>query len=158
MPRAPIFEWEGQQYAYEEKGADWYWALGIIATSAVVACILFSNVILALVVVAGSGSLALIAAKKNPDSHYFAITDHGVVIDQSLYPYEEMLSFTVLEYADADTPPSLSIKTKHFLASHLLIPIHDYDPVDIYDFFVEHVPEGRHDRSVFDRLVGMLQL
>ena len=158
MAREPIFEWEGPQYTYDEKGADWYWALGIIATAGVVACILFNNIILALVVLAGAGSLALLAAKKNPESHYFAVTDHGIIIDRSLYPYEDMISFSVLEYADETIPPSLSVKTKHLLAPHLMIPIFHHDPVDIYEFFLTQVPEGRHDHSIFDRLIEMLRL
>ncbi len=156
MLRGVIFEWEGHEYSFEEKGGDWYWALGIIATAAAIACILFSNLILALVVAAGASALALEAAKR-PREHYFAITDHGVVIDKNLYSYDDMLTFSVLEYADETMPPSLSIKTKHLLAPHLLIPIVNHDPVEIYEFFLPHVPEGRHDQSVFDHLISLLR-
>lgn len=157
MARGVIFEWEGHEYAFEEKGADWYWALGIIATAAVIACILFNNLILALVVATGSGALALQAARR-PREHYFAITDRGVVIDQNLYLYESMLSFAVLEYADETMPPSLSIKTRNFLSPHLLIPIVNHDPVRIYEFFLAQVPEGKHHESVFDHLIELLRL
>jgi hypothetical protein len=157
MPRGVIWHWEGHEYSFEEKGADWYWALGIIAAAAAVACILFNNFILALVVAAAAGALGLEAAKR-PRAHYFAITDRGVVIDTNLHPYESMLSFTVLEYADERMPPSLSIKTKNFLASHLLIPIVGHDPQEIYDFFIAHIPEGRHDQSIFDYLIDFLRL
>ena len=156
MARAPLFEWNGHEYAFEEKGSDWYWAVGIIAGAGVVASILFSNVILALVIVAAAGTLALQAAK-HPREHYFAITDRGVVIDNNLYRYEDMLSFSVLEYADETMPPSLSIKTKNVFSPHILIPIIDHDPVDIYEFFVEHIPEGAHDESFFDRLIEMIR-
>ena len=157
MPRPPLFEWEGREYTFEEKGADWYWALGIIATAAVVASILFNNIILALVILAAAGAVALQAAK-HPHEHYFAITDRGVVIDKSLYPYEDMISFSVLEYADETLPPSLSIKTKHFLAPHLLIPIVNHDPVEIFEFFSIEIPEGRHEESLFDHLGELLRL
>jgi hypothetical protein len=157
MQRGVIFEWEGHDYAFEEKGSDWYWALGILAVAAVIACILFNNLILALVVATGAGALALQAAKR-PREHYFAIADRGVVIDQNLYPYEDMLSFAVLEYADESLPPSLSIKTKRFLAPHLLIPIVGHDPVQIYEFFKAEIPEGKHHESVFDHLIELLRL
>lgn len=157
MPRGVIFEWEGHNYSFEEKGADWYWALGIIATAAVIAAILFNNLILALVIATGAGALALEAAKR-PRQHYFAVTERGVVIDENLYLYKDMLHFAVLEYADETLPPSLSIKTKHFLAPHLLIPIINHDPVEIYDFFLTQVPEGNHHESVFDHLIEMLRL
>jgi hypothetical protein len=157
MPRGVVFEWMGRNYTFEEKGSDWYWALGIIATAAVIACILFGNVILALVVAAGAGALALEAAKA-PREHYFAITERGVVIDESLYLYKDMLSFAVMEYADETLPPSLSIRTKHLFAPHLMIPIVNHDPVQIYDFFLAQVPLGEHHESVFDHLIEMLRL
>lgn len=157
MPRGVIWQWEGHDYTFEEKGADWYWALGIIATAVVIVCILFGNLILALVAFAAAAALALEAARA-PRSHFFAVTERGVVIDQNLYPYESMLSFSVLEYADETMPPSLSIKTKHFLAPHLLIPIIGHDPVEIYDFFLRLVPEGRHHESIFDHLIALLRL
>ncbi len=157
MPRGAIWQWEGRQYTFEEKGADWYWALGIITTAIIIVCVLFGNIILALVVFAGAAALAL-EASRGSRVHSFAITDRGVVVDQRLYPYEDMLSFAVLEYADESLPPSLSIKTKHFLAPHLLIPIVGNDPVVIYDFFLPLVPEGKHHESVFDHLIELLRL
>jgi hypothetical protein len=157
MAREPLWHWNGHEYPFEEKGADWYWALGIIALAAIIAAALFSNIILALVIATAAGTLALQAAK-HPREHYFAITDRGVVIDRNLYRYEDMLSFSVLEYADESLPPSLSIKTKNFLSPHILIPIVDHDPVEIYEFFLSHLPEGGHDESFFDRLIEMLRL
>ena len=157
MPRPPLYDWEGTEYSFEEKGADWYWALGIIAVAAIIACILFNNLILALLVGAAASAAALQAAK-HPRTHHFAIYDRGLAIDDRLYLFEDMLSFSVLEYADETLPPSLSIKTKHFLAPHLLIPIDGHDPIEIYSFFLEHVEEGRHDESVVDHFVDMLRL
>lgn len=157
MARGVIYEWEGHEYAFEEKADDWYWALGIIAVAAVIVCILFNNLILALVVAAATGALALQAAKR-PREHYFAITEHGLVIDQTLYLYESMIDFAVLEYADETMPPSLSIKTNHIFAPHLLVPIVGHDPVEIYDFFLTQIPEGKHHESVFDHIIEMLRL
>ena len=68
-----------------------------------------------------------------------------------------MMHFSVLEYADETMPPSLSIKTRNFLTPHILIPIIDHDPVEIYEFFASHIPEGAHDESFFDRLIEMIK-
>lgn len=157
MARNVFFEWEGHEYTFEEKGADWYWALGVIAVAGIVACILFKNFILALVVLAASGAVAVTAARATR-THRFAITSEGVMVDDMLYSYDEMLHFSVLEYADPSWPPSLSIKTKRLLAPHLLIPIVGHDPVEIYDFFIAHVPEGKHDESVIDWLIDLFRL
>lgn len=157
MPRTAIFEWEGTDYAFEEKGADWYWALGIIATAAVVASVLFNNILLALVIAAGSIAIGLVAASA-PRMHRFVITEDGIAIDNNLYLFRDILHFSILEYADPTLPPSLSLKTRHILAPHLLIPIVGYDPVEIYEYVSLHLEEGRHDESVFDHVVNLFRI
>lgn len=157
MAATVYYQWEGTEYAFEEKGADWYWSLGIIAIAGIVACIIFNNFLLALVVAAAATSLGLVAARA-PRTHQFALTDTGLVVDQVLHPYEEMLHFSILEYADESLPPSISIKTKRLLAPHILIPIVGIDPLRIYDFFLAHVPEGEHDKDPLDHIIRLFRL
>jgi hypothetical protein len=157
MARPPIFEWHAKEYSSEEKGADWYWALGIVAIALMIVCVLFNNILLAFVVAAAATAAALQAAKR-PRIHRFAIVDTGILIDNHLYTYDSMLHFSVLEYMDETMPPALSIKTRHIFAPHLLIPIVDHDPVEIYEYVSLHLSEGKHDESSIDRLIEMIQL
>ncbi len=157
MARKALYEWEGSEYRFEEKSADWYWALGIFATAAGISSILFGNVILALVIFAAAVSIAAAAAKA-PHTHRFMILEDGVAVDNDFYPFENMLHFSVLEYADEALPPSLSIKTKHFLTPHLLIPIIGHDPVEIYEYLALHLEEGNHHESPIDRVVELFRL
>ena len=157
MPRPPLFEWHGKEYASEEKSADWYWAIGIAAVAIIIACILFNNLLLALVVAAAAAAACLQAAKR-PRIHRFTITEKGIGIDTHFYHFHDMLHFSVLEYLDESIPTALSIKTKHLLAPHLLIPIIGYDPLDVYDYIAAHLPEGKHDESAIDRIIEMMQL
>src|SRR3989344_5883253 len=144
MASGTPFEWHGREYDFQEKSADWYWALGIIATAAIVASILFGNILLAIVIVAGAISLALASAKR-PKVHRFALTEEGLVIDRDLFPYDIMLSFSVLEYLDSNLPPSLSIKTTSILSPHLLIPLNDVDADAAYEFVACHVTHEPHE-------------
>jgi hypothetical protein len=155
--RNAFFEWEGTEYRFEDKGPDWYWSLGIIATAGVIAAVLFNNILLALLIAVGAVVVALHAAK-HPRIHRFSITDDGIHIDANFYAFRDMLSYSVLEYADETLPPSLSIKTKRMLVPHLLIPIVDHDPVEIYEYVGEHLPEGRHEHSPIDRVVELFRL
>jgi len=152
-----IFEWEGTQHEFGEKGTDWFWALGILATAGVIAAILFNNILLALVIAAGAGTIA-VQASKPPHIHRFRILEDGLAIDDHLYFYEDMLHFSALEYLDPKLPPALSIKTRHILAPHLLIPVIGHDPLEIYEYISQHVPEGNHEHSVIDRFVEYLRL
>ncbi len=157
MAHTPIFSWEGREYQFEEKTADWYWALGIVSTAVAIVCILFGNVLLALVVIAASAALA-IAASKPGRIHKFDFYEESLSIDGKHYFFDNMLHFSVLEYADPSLPPSLSVKTRHFLSPHLLIPIIGPSPFEIYDYMSARVDEGRHDESPMDRLVEMFRL
>lgn len=157
MARTPLFSWEGREYRFEEKSADWYWALGIIATAGAIASILFGNILLALVIVAAAMSIAL-AAAKHSRIHRFAIYNDGISIDENLYLFKDMNHFSVLEYVDETLPPSLSLKTNHILAPHLLIPIVGHDPLEIYEYISLHLPEGRHDESAMDRVIELFRL
>ena len=157
MARPAIFEWHAKAYAPEEKNSDWYWALGIVAVALIIVCVLFNNILLGLVVLAAAVTISLQAAKR-PRIHRFAIVDTGIIIDDRLYQYDSMIDFSVLEYIDETIPPALSIKTKHLLAPHLLIPIVNHDPVQIYEYISLHLEEGKHDESTIDRLIEMMQL
>lgn len=157
MQRSPVFAWEGREYQFEEKSADWYWALGIIATACGIAAILFGNFLLALVIAAAAGSISL-AASRGPRMHRFSLLEEGLVVDEHYYPYSSMLHFSVLEYADETLPPSLSIKTKFLLVPHLLIPIVGHNPVEIYEYMSLHLPDGRHEESPVDRFIELFRL
>jgi hypothetical protein len=157
MPRDPLFSWQGHEYSFEEHGPDWYWALGIITIAATLTAILFSNMLLALVILAGGATVGLQAAKHRK-THLFSVYENGIAIDDNLYLFEDMRDFGILEYVDPSLPPALSIKTNHILAPHLLIPIPDYDPEQIYEYVSNHLPEGMHEETPLDRVVSFLRL
>jgi hypothetical protein len=157
MPRDPLFSWQGTEYSFEEHGPDWYWALGIVTIAAMLTAILFSNILLALVILAGGATLGIQAAKHRK-LHRFSVYENGIAIDDNLYLFEDMRDFGILEYIDPTLPPALSLKTNHILAPHLLIPIHDYDPEMIYEYVSNHLPEGMHEETPLDRLASFLRL
>ena len=103
MPR-PLYEWNGEQYSFEERGSDWFWALGIIAAGAALTSILFGNILLGLVILAGAAALGL-QASRQVRTHHFAVYDNGIAIDDNLYLYENMRDFAILEFLDPDQRP-----------------------------------------------------
>jgi hypothetical protein len=156
MAQQPILEWSGQEYAFEDRGTDWFWALGILSTAAVIAAVLFNNVLLAMVILAGSLAIGLQAAKKSR-THVFSLYDEGIAVDDTMYLFQNMRDFAVLEYIDESLPPALSLKTNHLLSPHLLIPITEHDPEEIYWHIEQRLPEGRHDYSLLDHVSALLK-
>jgi len=154
MPNA-IFAWEGVEYEHNPKSGDWYWAVGIVATAAVIASVLFANYLLAVLVVIAAVTLALHAAK-HPPTHRFAITEEGLVIDNDLHPYEHMRSFAMLEYIEGDGTPVLSIKTESWFSPHLLIPLNNVDADAMYEHLLIRIDEGEHRHTLSDLVAAWL--
>jgi hypothetical protein len=155
MARASIFEWEGHEYEHNPKSADWYWALGIIAVAAATAAILFSNYLLGLVVLAAAVAIAL-HGTKHPPLHQFRVVEHALVIGEEVYPFEEMISFSVLEDIEGELPPLLSIKNESWLSPHLMIPLEGVDADSVYAYFLQHVDEDKHHHTFADVVAAWL--
>lgn len=157
MAQPALFEWQAKEIAPDERSADWFWALAIVALALVILCVLLSDYLLAIVVVIAAVTTSLLAAKK-PRIHRFAITTSGITVDTRHYPFDNMLHFSIFEYLDPNKPAAISIKTKSLLAPHLLIPIVGHDPAEIYEFLAFHMPEGKHHESIIDRVVEFMGL
>lgn len=155
MPHAALFEWEGTEYDHNPRSADWYWAVGIIAIALAVAAILFSNYLLALVVIVAAVTLALHGAK-HPPMHRFRLDERGLYIGEAFHPYARMTSFSVLEDIKGEFPPVLSIKTESWLSPHLVIPLEHVDADAVYAHLLANVEEGEHHHTINDLVAALL--
>lgn len=155
MTRAALFEWEGQEYDHSPKSGDWYWALGIIAIAATVACILFGNYLFAILIVIATVTIAL-HSMKHPPIHRFRVVEQGLVIGDELYAFDNMISFSVLEDIENELPPLLSIKNESWLSPHLMIPLEGVDADGVYEYFLHHVQEEKHEHKLSDLLAAWL--
>jgi hypothetical protein len=154
MSRA-IFEWEAAEYDHNPKSADWYWAVGIVATALTIAALLFGNYLIAVLVIV-AGAAVVLHALRHPPTHRFAITERGLMIGPELYPYDLMQSFSMLEYIDEDRAPILSIKTESWLSPHLLIPLEGVDADALYSFLLAQIEEEEHQHALADVVASWL--
>lgn len=157
MSQQPRFSWQAQEYEFDDKSAEWYWALGIIATASIIASILFGNYLLAIVSASAAVALGL-QATKEPHVHFFQLSEKGLSIGNRLYLFDLMHSFSVLEYIDNSKPPVLSIKTHSLLSPHLMIPLEDVDADAVYAFLFAYVDEGAHADTFVDHIIEWLRL
>ena len=151
-----VFEWQAKEYEFEERSADWYWALGIVATALAIVCVLFGNILLALVIIAGAAAVALQAAK-HPKIHRFVLTDAGLSIDDAFYPYESMTAYAILEYIDNEFPPALSIKTSSLITPHLLVPLAGVNADAMYAYLLQHVVHEPHGLPFSHRIAALFR-
>jgi hypothetical protein len=155
MPREALLEWKGREYDHNPKSADWYWALGIIAVAGALASILFSNYLLAALIIIAATALALHAAKESP-LHRFRLVEQGIIIGDEMHLFERMVSFSVLEDVEGTLPPMLSIKTESWLSPHLIVPLEGVNADMVYSYFLQHVDEGEHHHTFVDLVAAWL--
>src|SRR3989344_3177214 len=155
MPNKVIVEWEGREYEHSPKSADWYWTLGIAAVAGIVASILFSNYLFAILIIIAVVAIALHATKQ-PPIHRFRLIDSGLMIGDGLHPFDRMISFTIFEDIEGKLPPTLSIKTHSSHSPHLLVPLNGVNADAMYAFFVQHVDEDEHHHTFSDLVAAWL--
>lgn len=150
--RTPL-EWEAHEYLHTEKGHDWYWALGLIAVAGAVASLLFSNVLFAVLILISAFVLAIFASRK-PNAVRFAVTQRGVRIDDTLYPYQTLTSFSI----DDSHPhtPKLILESKKIFVPKMTIPLEGVHPDEVHDFLVSVLPEGDHAEPLTHRVMEYL--
>lgn len=133
---APL-RWSAYEHEHIERGSDWFWALGIIATSAALTSILLGNILFALLIVVAAATIGLIA-NHPPQLHEFELTEKGIRTGVTMHPYENIISFWVDEEADE---PVLLIDTIAFTAPNLIIPLGDTPPAAVREFLREYAQE-----------------
>lgn len=143
-------EWEALEYEHFEKTADWYWGLGLIALAAIAGAIYFENLLFATVILLGAFALALYGARA-PKMEQFSVTDRGIHIGKTLYPYQTLDSFWVI-----DTPeehPVLILKSRKIFMPLMVLPITHVNPTEIRERLLPALREEEHHSPFIDKLM-----
>lgn len=122
--------WHVLTHEHRDRSADWYWALGIFAIGGAAASIYFGNILLAIILVVGAGSIGVLAVR-GPREHMVRVDKRGVTLDGTLYPYKSIQSFWVAieENVPEDVQPraQLFLTTNGFLHPYITIPLDDME-------------------------------
>ncbi len=136
--RKPI-TWQAHEYEHTEKGSDWYWALGLIAVAGSIGALLFNNILFAVFILLIAFVLAIFASRK-PDIATFSISQRGVRINDTLYPFQTLNAFGIEELSPEHTP-LLILDSKKPLVPHIVIPLIDVNVHDVHDFLHQYLKE-----------------
>ena len=93
----PRITWQTEEYQYREKGADWYWALGIIALVGAILSVIYHDVLFAVIIVFG-GLMLGYYARRAPEIVEIAISDNGIRIKDYFYPFKKLKGFNIDEH------------------------------------------------------------
>lgn len=148
---AIFFAWEAPEFRERLRNRErWVRTAIFIAVPLALLFLLLKNVLGAIVTVLAAFTVLLEAFRK-PRRMRFAITEHGVEINDKRYPYRELESFWI--FADDPNERMLSVKTKRLLRQYLPLPLGLADPDRIHAALEPFLPEEKQERSAFDALM-----
>lgn len=152
MEEVTPLSWEAHEYEYYEKTTDWYWSVGIIAVALAVVAVLMSNILFAVLVVVGAGTLILLA-RREPDVVEFELNSRGIVVGSTLYPYSTLDSFWV---EDRFINDRLLVKSSKAVMPLIIIPIRDVHPAEVRNFLSVFLEEEEHEEPFSQKLMERL--
>jgi hypothetical protein len=144
--------WQAYEYAHQEKSADWYWAVSIIATSMAITSILFGNVLFAVFLVLAFFML-MVYAKRKPHLIKIKLDDRGVTEGHIHYHYSTIESFWV---EDRFGETKLILKLKKKTSPYIIIPIVDVSSDDVRDYIKKYTPEEEHAEPLAKKIMEYL--
>lgn len=147
--------WTAPTHEHRAKSADWYWATGIITVALAIAFVISGNILLALIIIIGVGTLLAIS-RHEPAMIEYEVSYKGLRADKTLYPWDTLESFWILESTPETMAKLLLISKKH-LMPHIVILIPEEAPiVELYRTLIHTLPEERQVEPLPDRLARKL--
>lgn len=131
-------EWDAHEYEHKERDPDWFWAVGIITISLVVASIIFGNIILAILILLSAFSLSLFI-NRHPETIHIVLDDLGVTKGHIRYPLDTLHSFWI----DIEHPhKKIILRSKKLLMPLIIVPLSpEIDPEKIHLSLIKLLPE-----------------
>jgi|SRR6185436_10344385 len=153
MEPSTSIEWRAPEYDHFERTPEWFWTIGIVSAVLILASILFKNFLFAIILLLGSFTAMLYAARP-PQPLDFALTPKGIRIKDRLYPYDSVHSFWV---SDDYHKRKIIIESDRLILPHLIIPL----PAEVSDetartYLLAYLPEQRHEESLADMIADAL--
>ena len=138
-PQRNFLRWSAYEHEFIERGADWFWALGIIAVCGAALCVLFNDVLFGLLILVAAVSFGLLA-NTPPSLATFELSERGLRINGTLHRYDEIISFWV-EDEHHRGRPLLLVDTMKFMSPNFIIPIEGIDPHTVRTFLKKRAQE-----------------
>lgn len=145
-------KWTTLEYEPSHRGADWYWALGLMALLGAGVAIYFNNVLFAILIVL-SAIILISFAVRTPKEIDVEISKKGVRIQTVLYPFSSLEGFWV----DEDIhPPRLILKSKKFFSPLIVLMIEDVEVVKLEMLLENHIEMIELEEPFISRIMDHL--
>ena len=152
MERNEDITWQAPEYIHKEKDSEWYWSVGILTPAGVASAYMFGNFLLTILVFLIGFTMALFGARK-PKEITFGINRKGIRADNTLYPFQTLLSFWIIEKEHENL---LLLTSQKKLSQQIAVPLGDTDPELVQMFLLDHLIEEEDEESLAQRFMDYL--
>jgi len=146
-------EWDAPEYNHYEKGVNWYWWAGLTAILLLGLAVWQKSFLFGTLILVGWFTVVVYAARP-PRTVKFAITENGILVENRLYPWNELQSFWVF-----NNPPLLreiSLASQRALMPYIKIPLADGMDIDrVKDAMKKFLQEKEQQESLIDNLTHL---
>jgi hypothetical protein len=147
--------WQTVDHIKEEKSADWFWIVSIVAVSIAVLAIFFNNVLLALLILLATFTTFMLAHSA-PRIVEYELSRKGVRVGDILYSYNSLDAFYVIDEDGYDRDRIL-FKSKRAFMPMIVVPLGEgSDPEEIRDYLLEYVDEEEMYEPISEHIMNML--
>lgn len=155
MQNVQKISWEAHDHIKQEKTADWFWAVGIIAVGAIILAIYFNNLLFALLIALAVFTL-FIQKHTPPQMIGFELNQRGIVVRDVLYPYTTLESFNVVD-EDGFDRDRIIFKSKKVFMPLIVVPVEKAVELETARMFlIEHLKEEDIQEPTFQKIMDRL--
>ena len=155
MDKGKKIIWQAPDHIKDEKSADWFWVVGIVAFGAIVLAIFFKTFLLALIIALGV-FVSFIMSHTEPQMAEFEINRRGVRMNGTIYTYANLESFYVID-EDGYERDRIILKSRKLFMPFIILPIgNQADHDDIRAYLLEYLDEEEMSEPTIYKIVHHL--
>ena len=144
-----LMSWEAHEYFHHEKGNDWYWWTGLVAVVLLGLAIYQGSFLFGVLVLVGWFTIVLYAVRP-PRNLKFSLTERGVLVESTLYPWQSLKSFWI--FYNPPLHKDLSLESKKAFVQFVKIPLGKMEPAKVREIVIKFLPEVEQEESLIDNL------
>ena len=148
-----FLSWTTPEFAYHKKGPGWFIALALMAIVFFILALIMQNYIFALLILLASFLIYIQALKKPPEIK-IAMSEEGITVRETLFPYRELNSFWLFEEPEIRT---LNLESKKLLRPRISIPLAQQNPGEIRQILIGFIPEKKQEETLTDMLARKIK-
>jgi len=144
-----LLYWKAPEYHHYDKTIDWYWWVGLVAVGLFGVAVWQGSLLFGILVLISWFVIVLYGIRK-PDMLNFSICEHGILVEKTLYPWNNLKSFWIFHH-----PPlikEISFESRKTFMPYIRIPLGDRKVDEAREILKKYIPEAEQEESVIDHL------